>query len=148
MTVPDELDDELNEETNEEFEYSFKDKKILVVEDNEINTYYFLEILRKTGARLIYAKNGLEAIEKVNFLPEIDVILMDIKMPEMNGYEAFDEIRKINKKTPIIAQTAYALENDRETILEYGFDDYITKPIDRNVLYSILHKHLENKASV
>jgi CheY-like chemotaxis protein len=148
MIESDQFEEELNEESNEEFEYSFKDKKILVVEDNEINTYYFLEILRKTGARLVYAKNGIEAIEKVNFLPGIDLILMDIKMPEMNGYEAFDEIRKINKNVPIIAQTAYALENDRETILNYGFNDYITKPIDRNLLYTILQKHLDNKASV
>jgi CheY-like chemotaxis protein len=133
------------EKNNPNRKDSFRGKNILLVEDDEINTYYFLEVLKTTRARLIYARNGKEAIEKVNILPQIDIILMDLKMPEMDGFETHDEIRKMNQKIPIIAQTAYAMENDKNKVLSYGFDGYLTKPIDQNELFTILELFLGDK---
>jgi CheY-like chemotaxis protein len=123
---------------------SLKGNNILVVEDDEINTYYFLEILQSTGARIIYAKNGQEAVEKVNMLDDINIILMDLKMPVMDGYEAFQKIREIKQHIPVIAQTAYAMENDRKKIMDFGFDGYIKKPIDKQELYGLLNQFLKS----
>jgi CheY-like chemotaxis protein len=84
--------------------------------------------------KIIYARTGKEAVELCKNNPKIDIILMDIKMPEMNGYEAAKEIRKFNKDVIIIAQTAFALAGDKEKVLNSGCNDYITKPVDKKTL--------------
>lgn len=124
-------------------EKNWQDRTLLIAEDEDSN-YKYLEIaLRKTGINIVRAKNGLEAIEMVKNKPEIDAILMDIKMPEMNGLEATKKIREINDKVSIIALTAYAMANDKEISLEAGCDDYISKPVRKNMIFTTLSKFLD-----
>ena len=119
-----------------------KDKTILVVEDDE-NSFEFLKvILEKSGANTLWSKNGEEAIEQCKQNPKIDLVLMDINMPIMNGYEATREIKKLRPNLPIIAQTAYAMAGDQEKSLEAGCDDYITKPIKQEVLITKIEELL------
>lgn len=114
--------------------YDFSGKRILIAEDEKTN-YLFLEaLLKRTNATLIWAETGKTALEAVQNDSKIDIVLMDIKMPEMNGYEATNEIKKIRPELPIIAQTAYALAGEKEKILSAGCDDYLSKPIMGKVL--------------
>ena len=91
---------------------------------------------------VIFAKNGMEAIQLCKNGSEVDLVLMDIKMPVMDGYNATREIRKFNKDLVIIAQTAYALHGDKEKAIEAGCNDYITKPIIKTQLLEIISKHV------
>lgn len=121
----------------------FKGFKALLVEDNHINQQVAMHILTETGLTIETADNGVEAVEKVeNF--NYDLILMDIQMPEMDGYEATRIIRERLKKTnlPIIAMTAHAMRGDKEKCLQAGMDDYIPKPIDKNQLMSTIKTYL------
>lgn len=120
----------------------WRDKVILVAEDEEANYIYINEILGFTGATILWAKDGAQAVDLVNNIKKIDLILMDIKMPVMNGYAATMEIRHINPKLPIIAQTAYAFTEDRQKAEAAGCNDYLTKPINSKELYSILEKYI------
>lgn len=106
---------------------------ILVAEDEDINWYYIEQVLSRYNYTLIRAENGLEAVDFCKSNENIGLVLMDIKMPVMSGFEALEEIRKINPKLPVIAQTAYALSGEVEKIKSV-FDDYITKPINRQLL--------------
>ncbi|MBN2761505.1 MAG: response regulator [Bacteroidales bacterium] len=111
---------------------------ILVVED-EINNFMLIEaILKKHDVKILHAANGYEALKICEKNPHINLVLMDIKMPEMDGVQAFKEIRKINTHLPIIAQTAYALEKEKQEFLSIGFDDYIAKPLDRRKLLNLI----------
>ncbi len=114
---------------------------ILIVEDEEISDTYLSIILKSIGKEIIHAKNGFEAVEYCKKKKEIDFVLMDIKMPGMDGYEATRKIRKINKNVIIIAQTAYALSGDREKALEAGCNDYISKPVKKDELVELIWKH-------
>ncbi len=118
------------------------DKTILIAEDISTNYMLLENILRKRGSKTIWAKNGSEAVHlcKDN---NVALVLMDMKMPVMDGYEATREIRKFNKSLPIIAQTAYALEGETDKSLEAGCNAYLTKPIDQNELLRIVQKYLE-----
>ncbi len=118
--------------------YDWKDKMILVAEDEEINYLFLEEVLNRTGASVTWAKNGQEAVDlfKSN---SIDLVLMDLKMPEMNGYEAMKFIKEQKTGVAIIAQTAFAMSGEREEILEAGFDGYISKPIKIPQLLSIIN---------
>ena len=119
---------------------NWKDKTILIAEDEESN-YKFLEMLFKNkGLKLLKAKNGIEAIELCKGHENIDLILMDIKMPEMNGLDATMQIKKIRPKLPVIIQTAYAMQNDERISMEAGCDDYIAKPINKEKLFSLINK--------
>jgi CheY-like chemotaxis protein len=106
-----------------------KDKKILIVEDDLSSRLYLNKILEKTGALLFNAVDGQEAIDVARSEPGIDVILMDIQLPVIDGYGSANKIREFRKNIIIIAQTAYSLLGDREKIFASGFDDYIVKPI-------------------
>jgi hypothetical protein len=108
--------------------------KILIAEDEDFADTYLTIILRGMSSEVLHAKSGIEAVELCENNNDIDLVLMDIKMPNMDGYEATVEIRKFNKKVIIIAQTAYALAGDREKALNIGCDDYISKPIDKAIL--------------
>ncbi|UCG27743.1 MAG: PAS domain S-box protein [Bacteroidales bacterium] len=117
-------------------------KKILIVEDNLANFEFFKAVLSKTGAGLIRASNGMEAIDLIESGNPIDLVLMDIQMPEMNGYEATRQIKKRWKNIPVIAQTAYAMPHDKEKSLSAGCDDYLSKPIRPDDLIAMVGKYL------
>ncbi|KPL13336.1 MAG: hypothetical protein AMS26_14830 [Bacteroides sp. SM23_62] len=119
-----------------------KGRKILIVEDDG-SSYLFLEtLLRKHNLEICWAKSGFHAIELLKKEEGIDLVLMDIRMPEMNGIDTTREIRKIYPDLPIIAQTAYAQLSDRSQALDCGCNDYISKPIEAVELYSLLAKYL------
>lgn len=107
---------------------------ILVAEDDDIS-YALIEILlSQRGNKVLHASNGKEALKVFKENPRISLILMDLKMPLMDGFEATREIRKTNNEIPIIAQTAYALAGDDKKALAVGCNDYITKPIRKENL--------------
>ena len=119
-----------------------KNLKILIAEDDKISFEYLKEVLRIRNADILLAKTGKQAVDLVQSEKDIDIVLMDIKMPEMNGREATRKIKKIRPELPVIAQTAYAMDDERETILHEGFDAYLAKPIQRNEIISIIEKAL------
>jgi PAS domain S-box-containing protein len=122
--------------------HDFANKQILVAEDDDVNYLYLQEILSQTAATFIRAKNGKQAVELMSTVPNISLVLMDIKMPLMTGLEATVEIRKINKNVPIIAQTAYAFEEEKQHALRLGCNDYISKPIKRTMLIALIEKYI------
>lgn len=109
-----------------------EEKVILIAEDEEFNFLLLKYILEKDGFSTLRALNGVEALEIYRSGTRIDLIVMDVKMPVMSGLEATIEIRKKDKKIPIIALTAYALPGDREMCINSGCSDYIPKPIDKS----------------
>ena len=117
---------------------------ILLVEDEVSNYLFVKEILRRTKVELVWVENGKKAVEFVASSKSVDLILMDIQMPVMNGYEAFKQIKKIKPNLPIIAQTAYAMVEEKKQILDLGFDSYISKPIQINMLFDILSKFISH----
>ncbi|BAX81779.1 response regulator [Labilibaculum antarcticum] len=121
---------------------NIQNKLILVVEDEEFNRIYFEELLNQIHCNVLVANNGLEAIDICQKNDKIDLVLMDIKMPLMDGYQATKEIKKIRPNLPIIAQTAFALLGDKNKSLENGCDDYIAKPVKKDVLIQLIRKHL------
>lgn len=122
-----------------------KSLKILIVEDDEVSHILLTNRLKKISTDLLHATTGVEAIEACKNYPDIDLILMDIRMPEMNGHKATRQIRHFNKEVIIIAQTAFALTGDREKAIESGCNDYITKPINRSELMALIEKYFKDK---
>jgi hypothetical protein len=124
-------------------EDKFKNRKlkILIVEDDEINRLFLSTLLNGYCKELIQAENGKEAVEICKKDPNIDLVFMDIKMPVMDGFEATKGIRSFNKDIKIIAQTGYVLGGDREKILASGFNDYISKPVQREKFESLIKKY-------
>ncbi|MGE4586971.1 MAG: response regulator [Mangrovibacterium sp.] len=118
---------------------------ILVAEDVESNFLYLNAVLSKIKARIFWAKNGQEALDIFRREKHIDLILMDLQMPEMNGYEATRIIKQENKHIPIIAQTAFAMADDRGKALEAGCDDYLPKPIKSKDLLNTVEKFLNGR---
>ena len=120
---------------------NWEDKVILVVEDVDTNKIFFDAALRKTKAKILWAKDGQEAIDmfKEN---EVDLVLMDLQLPIMDGYTATRKIKEIDKNIPIIAQTAHVMSGEREKCLEAGCDDYLAKPIRLQILMDTLSKFL------
>jgi len=120
--------------------------KILVAEDDEFGRAA-VRMMLEHRYQLVFAKNGKEAIEKF-FATSPDIVLMDIMMPIMDGYQAFAEITKNRSKptVPIIALTAKAMIDEREELLAYGFTDYISKPIDDEILIGVIEKYISRNA--
>jgi CheY-like chemotaxis protein len=116
-------------------------KTILLVEDHKYNLLVLKKMLERLGFEVISAENGKIAVDICMNKIDIDLVLMDLKMPVMDGYHAMKEIRKIRPGIRIIAETAYALAGDDKKILSAGFDDYLPKPITKESLESILKKH-------
>lgn len=113
-------------------------QNILIAEDNEVSRQYLSELLNSMGIKTLWAKTGPEAI-KMYKENNIDLVLMDIKMPEMEGTEAAKIIKEFDSNAKIIAQTAYAFQHDKNRILSGHFDAYITKPILFEDLYSTIN---------
>jgi signal transduction histidine kinase len=123
---------------------NWRNKIILIAEDDDINFHFLEAVFADTQAQLIHVNNGKQAVEICKTIPKIDIILMDIKMPEKSGYEAIKEIKKFRKDIPIIVQTAYTQKEDKEKCMMAGCDDYISKPIDIELLISKTSKFLND----
>ncbi|MFC2111370.1 ATP-binding protein [Bacteroidota bacterium] len=123
-------------------ELRFSTQTLLVVEDDDTNYNLIKIILEKQNFKVIRAINGKEAIEYCASNQNIQLVLMDIKLPGLNGYEATRQIKKTRPNLPIIAQTAHALYRSKEKSLEAGCDDYLSKPIIKDELFALLKKHL------
>ena len=121
---------------------SLANQNILVADDDDLNYIFYYELLSIEKINIIRARDGAEAVNIMKTNENIDLVLMDIKMPVMTGIEAMQKIREFNTKTPIIAQTAYTMANERVNYLKQGFDDYISKPIDIDVLFGMIRKWL------
>jgi len=118
-----------------------KGKKVLIVEDDLSSRLYLNKILERAGTIILNAGNGQEAINLALSNPDIDIILMDIQLPVMDGYATLNKIREFRENIIIIAQTAYGLLGDKEKILNSGFNDYIIKPI---LSQNLIEKLVEN----
>ncbi len=119
--------------------------KLLLAEDDFANAEYVKLVVRHQNINIIHAKNGAEAVDLFKNNPLVDLILMDIKMPIMDGYEATREIRRLNVDIPVIALTAFALDGDREKALNSGCTDYLTKPVSKDILLSVIGSYLAHK---
>lgn len=118
--------------------YNFKGKKILIAEDEDDNYLLLEAFLEPTQAQLFHARNGQEVFELFEQNNDLNIILMDIKMPGINGMEAAQKIKKQRPDLPIIAQTAYAMQNEKIEILKAGCDAILTKPLmEDNVMDTI-----------
>ena len=123
--------------------YCWENKVVLITEDEEVNFFYLKTIFKKTDAKIIRAKNGKEAVDIIRENHgDIDLILMDLNMPIMDGYEAMRIIKSRHPKIPIIAQTAYTLSEDRHKCMQAGFNDYIAKPINKVALFRLVNDNL------
>jgi signal transduction histidine kinase/CheY-like chemotaxis protein len=114
--------------------------KIIIAEDDLISFNYLEHALKDISSTILRAENGIEVVTLVRNNPDTDVVLMDIKMPKQNGFQATKEIRKFNKNIFIIAQTAYSQDNYKEQIIKSGCNHCVTKPIDKNKLIEIIAK--------
>ncbi|MBE0650015.1 MAG: response regulator [Bacteroidales bacterium] len=119
----------------------WSDKTILIVEDDLIARIFYEKTL-KDLTQLIFVKNGLDAVETVKTDPSVDLVLMDLKMPVKTGFEATVEIKSIRPSLPVIAQTALAYPQDKKKAKEAGCDDFISKPIEIEILFDTLTRFL------
>jgi len=120
-----------------------RNPNILIAEDVESNFLYLKAVLSKLNANIFWAKNGLEVLDICDKEEVIDLVLMDLQMPEMNGYEATQILKKKYPHLPVVAQTAFAMSDDREKALAAGCDDYLAKPIKSKDLLNITEKFLK-----
>jgi PAS domain S-box-containing protein len=123
-------------------EVQLKKLKILIVEDDEISYSLLTKMLQKISYEVLHAITGVQAIELCHYNPDLDLVLMDIRMPQMDGNEATRQIRQFNKEVIIIAQTAYGFSGDKEKAIEAGCNDYISKPINSTSLFELIKKHI------
>lgn len=121
---------------------NWQDKKILLVEDTYANYLFVKAALQATGVKLVHAETGEEALEVVEKQEDIDLVLMDIRLPTLSGFEVTGKIKEKRNDLPVIAQTAYAMKGDREKALSAGFIDYISKPMGTDDLLAIIQKHM------
>jgi PAS domain S-box-containing protein len=120
------------------------DLKILIAEDDEVSEMLIAIKVKPYARQVLKARNGIDAVEICRNNPDINLVLMDIRMPGINGYEATRQIRKFNRDVIIIAQTAFGLSCDREQSIDAGCNDHITKPINKDELQTLMHKYFDN----
>jgi len=118
----------------------FRGKKVIVADDDVRNVFALASVLERRGMEVLFAENGAEAIAALQAAPDVDLVLMDIMMPELDGYEAIRRIRSDPRfeKLPIISLTAKAMKGDRDKSIAAGASDYITKPVDTDQLLSLM----------
>ncbi|MBI5540108.1 MAG: PAS domain S-box protein [Bacteroidia bacterium] len=119
---------------------NFNNYTILIVEDDLTNLTYLKELFEPFNINLIETNNGKDAIDIVKHNPHIDIILMDVQLPEINGYDAMKQIKEFNPDIPVIIQTAFAFESDKQKSINAGSDGYISKPIDSEKLFTLIKK--------
>jgi hypothetical protein len=129
----------------EQKEVQFNNLKILIVEDDEISYSLLTRTIQKISREVLHVITGVAAVEACRNNPDLDLVLMDIRMPRMNGLEATQQIRQFNKDIIIIAQTAYAFSGDRDKAIEAGCNDYISKPINKTLLVDLIKKYFNKK---
>src|SRR5438477_3263286 len=119
-------------------------KKVLVIDDDVRNIFSLTSLLERHHMEVLFAENGRDGIEVLRTTPDVDAILVDVMMPQMDGYDTMREIRNMPRfrKTPIIALTAKAMKGDREKCVEAGASDYVSKPADIDRLLSLLRIYL------
>ncbi|MFP4018813.1 MAG: ATP-binding protein [Bacteroidales bacterium] len=122
--------------------YNLSDKTILLIEDHSISKKLIIEMLKSTGVKIITSYDGKEGITHFENHPEIDLILLDLSLPDMDGLDVIKHFRKSHKEIPIIIQTAHVVSGEKEKALLHGANDYITKPIESKTLYDTLKKYL------
>lgn len=127
----------------EDINISLTGKTILIAEDEKSNFIFLAEALKYSGANVLWAQDGIEVVDLFRENPETNLILMDIRLPFQNGYEATKIIKKIRNDVPVIAQTAYAMAGEKQQSISAGCDDFISKPIKINELFHIIKKHLK-----
>lgn len=123
-------------------EYNWENKCVLIAEDVETNFQLLRSILNNTKVEIVWARDGEEAVKLCQVNGRVDLVLMDIQMPKMNGYEATAKIKELFPNVPVIAQTAYAMPNDNIKCIEAGCDDYISKPINTQLLLSKMNENM------
>ncbi len=116
--------------------YNWKDKVILVAEDMEMNFVLLKKSLERTNVTVLRARNGREMIDMVKSNHNIDLVLLDMGMPVMDGYEATRLLRAEGNQIPIIAQTAFAMDNEKNKVLAAGCNDFVEKPINTEILFN------------
>jgi PAS domain S-box-containing protein len=130
-----------NDVSEKDKEVQLKKLNVLVAEDDEVSFSLLTRNLQKISKEVIHAKTGLEAVLACRKYPDLNLVLMDIKMPDMDGHEATRQIRLFNKDIIIIAQTAFVLSNEREKAIEAGCNEYITKPVNMTILFELIKKY-------
>jgi len=125
------------------YPFDFRGRTILIVEDVDFSFVFMEAVLRRTGVKIIWAKNGVAAVDAVKAHPDIDLILMDMYMPIMTGYEATEIISKLRPSLPIVAQTAFCLPEDIKKCYIAGCIGHLAKPIRREVLLNTLAEYFE-----
>lgn len=128
---------------NSSYPYDFREHTILIAEDIDFSFLYIEAVLRRTGVKILWAQNGKEAIEHVKTNQDIDLILMDMHMPVMNGYDATEIITKLRPELPVIAQTAFVLPEDMKKCYAAGCSGYLAKPIRKEQLLNTLAEYFE-----
>ena len=125
-------------------DYQFPDKTILVVEDVDTSIKFFDAALRKSQARILWANNGEEAIEKLTeYGNNIDLVLLDLNLPKVNGFEVLKYLREVDEDLPVIVQTAYLFSGERKTSLSMGANGFISKPVQLNDLLNNIARYLD-----
>ncbi len=122
---------------------NWQGKLILIVEDIEHNYMFFSTLLKLTKAEVKIATDGLQAVEFCKNNPNVDLVLMDLKLPKMTGLDAIIEIRKMMPNLPIIAQTAYAWIGQKEKVLDLGANEFLSKPVKKDDLLGVMGKYLK-----
>jgi len=145
LSVPDITERMDNDIINDPSELDWKGKTILIVEDDGSNYRLINALIQKTKAEIVYAVNGREAVDIYSSDNHIDMILMDMRMPVMDGFEATREIRKKSQSVPIIALTAFVMPEDYDKCIKAGCDDHISKPFSINALFSTIRKYIKEE---
>ena len=127
----------------EDIDIQIKKLKILIAEDDETSDFLITSMLKKNNHEVLHTRNGIEVIEVCRKNPDLDLILMDIRMPIINGYEATRQIRQFNNEVIVIAQTAYGLMGDRQKAIDAGCNEYLSKPIKKDELLRLMQKYFQ-----
>ncbi|MFO8235571.1 MAG: hybrid sensor histidine kinase/response regulator [Bacteroidales bacterium] len=145
FTLPIKENQEVKNNTNKNsyYPYNWTDKTILLIEDHSISKKLILEILKSTGVKIITSYYGKEGLQNLKDHPEINLVLLDLSLPDMSGFDIIKHIKKSYKDLPVIIQTAHVLSGEKEKALLHGANNYITKPIENQSLIDTLKKYLE-----
>ena len=127
--------------------YNWKGRKVLVVEDDKESQVYYRELIRKNNAEVVIAGNGEKALKYIQEDVDINLVLLDIRLPGNDGYFVSQQIKRLRNDLPIIAQTAYAMPGEKNKSIQYGCDHFLTKPVRKEELYRVISNYLDKKFS-